>query len=410
MSQWQVLAGEAARRRLDADAELLLWKARYAWDVRHVDRLVIALAPGADIVAFAAPSGWTIRHAQQAVVEALPPWLDALTAPRRLSGRDVTLPAFEITDRSDPAPWRAGNPLERIPERVSLDQGFVERRPELQWALGRLSAGRVEVTAFEVRCQTPPAWIEPLAYASPAGHELHRVLLARHHATSRESGLRAQRDRLISALHTLGVASTEIATTALVTAPRVSQIAGGFGASHVDARLLDKLLYTLARPPRLERTPRELSFVVAQCRERPLRQRERISVERDLLKLVGRTSEELAIWARRESRIDVAAAKAILEARKRRVPVSEIASQLGITTKTVRQIEQRHGQNAGPPGRKTTSAVDDTLADLGRIDLVPEERRKAHAATARRAGRREDRSRQRSLPPLLRDNADHRPQ
>jgi hypothetical protein len=409
VARWDVLVGQAARDRLEADTGLLLRAAPYAFDMRHLDRLAIAFAPDSEAVAFAAPSGWTIRLVPHAVTEGLPPWLESLTGRPRSPNQDVASPAFEITDRSDPAPWRAGRPLDCIPERLSLDQGFVERRPELRWMLARIHAGRAEVTAFEVRCHTPPAWIEPIAYASPAGGELHRVLLARNHATTRERVLKTHRDRLICALHALGVSPSEIAQSALVTPSRVSQVAASERVDSLDARSLDQLLYVLSPPPRMDMTPRQVLFIFAKQRVDQLRGAELISLQKDLFKLLRRTSEHLGVWTRRASRIDVAASKAIIEARKRKVSVAEIARELAVTTKTVRLMEQRHGRNQEPPGRKTASAVDAALADQGRLDLVPEERRGAHAGTARRAEKRTKRSRERSLPALLRSNSQDPP-
>ena len=409
MARWTVLAGQEARDQLEADKRLLLQQAHYAFDMRHLDRLAIAFAPDGDMVAFAAPAGWTIRLAPQAVVEGLPSWLDSLTGRLHPSRQATPLPAFEITDHPDPAPWKAGHPLDCIPGRLSLDSGFIEQRPELAWAQSKVQAGRAEVTAFEIRCRTPPAWIELIADRSPAGGELHRVRLARDHATTRASMLSGHRDRLVGALHALAVPNVEIASLALVSPSRVSQIAAADRVEVVDARSLDQLLYMLSPPAHLDRTPREISFVFAKLRTGRLRAPELVSLQADLIALLRRTSEDLRLWTRRQARIDIAASKAIGAARKSKMPVADIARELQVTTKTVRLIERRHGVNQEPPGRKTAAALYATLADLGRLDLVPEERRRAHAATARRGNKRTERARERNVPAILKSVASDPP-
>ena len=351
------------------------------------------------MVAFASPSGWTVRLVPQPVNEGLPDWLESLTG--RFAGKvdsSAELPAWEITDRADPAPWRAGRPLDHIPERLSLSADLVRRRSELHWARQRIWRGRAEVTAFEIRCNTPPRWIEPLADASPVSTELHRVLLASRHATMRARALRNHRDLLVSALHALGHPGDDIAALASITRARVAQIAHSQDLSGLDARVLDQLVFALDRRVRTEKTPREMSMLFAKHKRGTLHARERVVLIDALTQLLHEVTGAFRVWKRRRARIEAAAAAAIGGARRHKMAIADIARRLEITTKTVRQIEDRHPQSiTGSRAESATKAVDFALADMGRLDLIPAERRAGRVATARQSERRTSRARERNV-------------
>jgi hypothetical protein len=395
MSRWTVLAGQAALERLESDPKLLVQEADYAYDLRHPERVVAAFPPEGDRVAFAGPSGWTVKLVIQQVAEGLPPWLERLTRRQRAGG---PLLAFEVTTRVEPAAWEAGRPLDFIPERMSIHAEQVRVTPELEWLGARIRGGRAEVSALEIRQRTPPSWIEPATDPSSAAHELHRVLIARQFGLSQIRNLRSHRDRLVRALHKIGVANSEIAAAAAITPSRASQIAGEPGLVQLDARLLDGLIHTFYRRPKTRRVPRELSWLFAH-REQGLTHAELYSLEADLTKILCQTAAAIEHWARRNARIDMAAGAAIEGARRARMSVADIARGLHVTTKTVRAIDRRR---RGPIGRKTIAAVDSTLAELDRLDLVPAERQPSVADAHLRGVRRVSRSRERNLPPTLR--------